>query len=223
MFSNFQTSARSDHFRRHLLDLRSDTYEGASDREDRVAIFEKAVELVSPVVNRVLGEFNEVMLKGTGELTHRVERDEEGGVWSRWMLSWPGQEQARVRTRTRIGEPREGPERIEPIIIFAYYKQDWTQAHLAGSSTAGTAGHWPFHVTSEEDAEQHAPAIWAIAEVELHRRTWDAHQAWTVVPLDTGDSPGPEVWAEGGRDPMSLADPPGGALTQVSGPFEAGS
>ena len=77
-------------YHRHLVDLRDLAYEGSVEREQREATFQRAVELLSPVVREVLEEFNEIILDNTGNIEWReVESDGDDGLVSMWLMSWP--------------------------------------------------------------------------------------------------------------------------------------
>jgi hypothetical protein len=162
------TGEREQDVLRHLADLRTRTYEGRSSREERVTLFRRAVDLVDPLVRRVLGEVDEAFLDGSGT----IARDDgplgpEGDLAVRWALSWPDQRAARnVRA--------EGP--VGPIEVVASFLADFNHPHLRGS----LAGHWPFQVVDEEDAARQEPVIRAIVEAELHQRIFEG--TWRVVP-----------------------------------------
>jgi hypothetical protein len=96
---------------RHLDDLRIRTYEGASSRADREAVFHKAVSLLAPVVVRVLTETNIGCLANSGEIQfHPAGDDPSSDLISTWTLSWPAQREARSRN--------EG-EQVAPIQVIA--------------------------------------------------------------------------------------------------------
>lgn len=167
---------RVDDFRRHLQDLRSHKYEGTDEREDRERTFTQAMNLLNPVATRVLGEFNRVMLSGKGTVTHTgLERQEDGGVQTRWHLSWPEQQTATRRIK--------GTHPVPPIEVRAHFPPGWTHGHMAGAE----AGHWPFQILTAEDAERQALVIWCIAELELHERMYESVEPWTIVPMYTED------------------------------------
>ena len=161
---------RAEDFQRHLMDLRTDTYEGARRRSEREDVFHRAVLLLGPVVTEVLAGFNEVMLEGTGTIEGPVH-DSGTRLEARWELSWPQQ---------RAAEHRIEPGRtVRPITIRAHFHHGWTHGHLAGCDT----GDWPFQVTTEADARRQWPIVWAIAEAELHHRIFESNHPWEVVPL----------------------------------------
>lgn len=161
---------RSQDFRRHLVDLESNAYEGATDRGAREAVFRRAVELIGPVVVEVLGEFSRLYLAGDGAVTF-AEPDVDG-LEAVWSLSWPAQQAAQRRGGVA------GPPGVGPIRVRAIFPPGWTHGHLAGEHV----GHWPLQVSSQEDADRQRDVIRAIAEAELHEwifsaaRPWDAFQ-----------------------------------------------
>ena len=172
---------RAEDHQRHLMDLRTDTYEGAGPRSDREDVFNHAVRLLDPIVTEVLERFNEVMLAGSGTTqgpAYIRGRDLE----VRWELSWPQQRSAAHRI-----EPGKA---VWPITIRAHFHDGWTHGHLAGSAT----GDWPFQVTTEDDARRQRIILWVIAEAELHHRIFESYHPWDVVPLPTGDSPPAAKW-----------------------------
>ena len=172
---------RAEDFRRHLMDLRTDSYEGARRRSSREVVFHRAVHLLSPVVAEVLARFNEVMLAGVGALEGPVH-DPGRTLEARWELSWPQQ-----RAATHRIEPGKA---VRPITIRAHFHHGWTHGHLAGL----TAGDWPFQVTTEADARRQWNIVWAIAEAELHHRIFESYHPWDVVPLPTGGFPPAAKW-----------------------------
>jgi hypothetical protein len=164
---------RTEDVFRHLEDLRTDTYEGAHDWPDRVAVFRRAVELLDPLVKRVLDETNAALLDGTGTVQQHVGEDADGGVYAHWYLSWPAQ---------RTATARDGAH-VQPIQVIATFARGTTHPHWTGT----TAGMWPCQVIDEVDAARQEPIIRAIAEAE-HQRIFDG--TWRVVPAfarrDTG-------------------------------------
>ena len=164
---------RAQDIRRHLVDLEADAYEGATDRAGREATFQRAVELIGPVVEGVLGEFSDLFLGGTGTVAF-AEPDSDG-LESVWSMSWPAQQQA---TR-RSGVP--GPPEVGPIKVRAIFPPGWTHGHLGGEHV----GHWPLQVTTPADAERQRDVIWAIAEAELHEWIFSSASPWqSLQPID---------------------------------------
>ena len=188
---------RGEDYRRHLIDLRDHAYEGSVERAEREATFRRAVELFSPVVHEVLTEFNAVMFANTGSIEwRRVQSDGDGGLVTLWLLSWPMQQASRARKRGQrlqdselrppvLRETSEGS--IDPIIVRAFLPNDDTfgglHGHLAGGYHTPNS-LWPLNVVTREDAERQAIIIWAIAEGELHRCTYDmAHAPTQLLPF----------------------------------------
>jgi predicted MFS family arabinose efflux permease len=160
---------RAEDLFRHLDDLRTDSYEGSGPRAERIERFHRAVDLLDPVVRRVLQEADTTFLAGSGELArHGPAVEQDGGWTARWELSWPEQ-----RAATPI---RGGVDRVGPVQVVAWFAATFTHPHLAGSS----AGHWPLQVTGEADAERQEPIVRAIVEAELHQRVFEG--GWRILP-----------------------------------------
>ena len=75
---------------------------------------------------------------------------------------------------------------IDPIIIRAFLPNDDTfgvlHGHIAGAYHSANS-IWPLNVLTPEDAQRQGIVIWMIAEVELHRCTYDqAHVPMTLLP-----------------------------------------
>jgi len=161
---------RRDDVFRHLADLRANAFEGAEGRDDRVVFFRRAVELLDPVVSRVLDETNSVFLLGSADIAHAaVEADGSGGHHARWTLSWPEQRAATSRFGGGVG----------PVEVWARFLPGFTHPHLGGEK----AGSWPMQVTSEVDAERQELVVRAIVEAELHERVFEGR--WQVIPAFT--------------------------------------
>ena len=188
---------RLEDWQRHLADLRDLTYEGQVEREDREQVFRSAVELVSPVVQGILQEFNETMLDGTGTIEWRpVMSDGDDGLVSMWILSWPQQQTAKRRTGGVLAKddeptqppvlPETDPLGIDPIIIRAFMPKQgivgWLHGHISGGYTSPNS-MWPLNVTTPADAERQSIVLWMIAEGEFHRCTYElARSAITLLP-----------------------------------------
>ncbi len=100
-------------YRRHIRDLQTRSYEGASERSEREEVFRKAFDLTTPVAKRVLDDLSAVFLKGTGRFAARPpHRVAEGGLLGCWMLDWPQLRSARSRFN---GQP------LEPITLNAIF------------------------------------------------------------------------------------------------------
>ncbi len=161
--------ARAQDMFRHLEDLRRGSFEGAEPRGDRLALFERAVALLDPVVRQVLQETNDTFLAGSGEIslqpvTVDPQTDDAAAVWS---LSWPEQ-RAAGNVRAEGGVP--------PIQVVGLFAAGFTHPHLRGSS----AGNWPLQVVDEADAERQEPIVRAIVEAELHERVFEG--TWRIIP-----------------------------------------
>jgi hypothetical protein len=153
---------------RHLDDLRTNSYEGAGPREERVGLFRRALELFGPVVRRVLDEANAAVLDGTGAVReHDLAEQPDGGWTARWELSWPEQQAA---------ENLRGGDGVQPVQVVAWFAAGFTHPHLSGSR----AGDWPLQVTSQADAERQETIVRAIVEAELHQRIFEG--GWRIVP-----------------------------------------
>ena len=163
-------AARAQDCLRHLRDLRTNTYEGASERADREAVFKRAVELLSPVVLRVLEATNATFLAWTGEVQYDPPGpDGARGLRAFWSLSWPEQREARLRM---------AQGRVSPIQVIAKIGAENTHGHLSGVR----AGDWPLQVTTPEDAQRQELIVMAIVEAELHERIFESDLNWRIVP-----------------------------------------
>lgn len=188
---------RLEDYRRHLIDLRDLAYEGSVNRTQREITFRQAVELLSPVVQNVLEEFNDVMLDKTGAIGwYEVQGDGDGGLVSLWVLSWPLQQAAHRRSAGIMrpdGEPMSPPllretatESIDPVIIRAFLPKDGElgslHGHIAGAYHSPNS-MWPLSVLTPDDAKRQAIIVWTIAEGELHRCTYEtAHAPMSLLP-----------------------------------------
>lgn len=166
-----QTSAiRPDDLLRHLHDLKTGTYEGVENREAKEELYRRGVQLLTPIVVTVLEEANALFLKNTGSIqVIGPERDNTNGLVTRFELSWPEQRTAHVT--------RGIPKPLEPVCILVDYSQNFLHPHLAGN----TAGHWPFQVMNEIDAERQRSILAAIVELELHQRIFETD--WRILPV----------------------------------------
>jgi hypothetical protein len=158
---------RVEDLMRHLDDLVARRYEGAESWVDRVAVFDRAVELLDPIVRGVFAEADAAFLENTGEITRHRDEDSDGSVGERWELSWPRQREA----VSRHGGP------VGPVQVIAWFKRSFNHAHLRGS----TAGDWPLLVTSPDDAARQLPIVRAIAEAELHQKIYEGR--YPVMPV----------------------------------------
>jgi hypothetical protein len=160
---------REDVFR-HLTDLREDAFEGVHERAGRVDLFRRAVELMDPLVTRILAETNEAFLLRSGDLGRTgVEEDGSGGHQASWTLSWPEQRAATSRFGGSVG----------PIQVWARFLGAFTHPHLSGEK----AGNWPMQVTTAADVARQELVVRAIVEAELHERVFEGR--WQIVPAFT--------------------------------------
>ena len=168
--------SRRDDWRRHVDDLVAQRYEGADERADRDRVFLDAFDLCTPVAVRVLERIDALLLGGAGSVsTRRPEPDGAGGLIGGWELTWPLLEQARNRF---TGEP------LPPARITAMYPDGFTHGHLALCDigvTRRSVAAWPLQVTSPGDAGRQEPILWAIAEAEVHERTFAADLNWRLL------------------------------------------
>jgi hypothetical protein len=173
---------RSD-WQRHVEDLVGQRYEGAAERPARDHVFRTAFELCTPVALRVLERANELLLGGTATLsTEAPQPDGAGGLLGGWRMSWPLLEQARNRF---TGKP------LPPVEITAMFPDGFTHGHLALYDLADPrrwVAAWPLQVTSPEDAERQEPILWAIAEAEVHERTYAGDLNWRLLGFEPGSA-----------------------------------
>lgn len=164
------TTIRADGLLRHLEDLRTGTYEGAKSRSAKEAIYQRGIELLTPIAKAILEEANTLFLEGTGIIQVRGPMDDgAGGLETHFELSWPEQREAQVTYG------RHKP--LEPVRIVVNYSQNFLHPHLSGS----TAGYWPFQVANESDAERQKGILAAIVELELHQRIYETD--WRILPV----------------------------------------
>lgn len=168
---------RVEDLRRHVHDLVTRTFEGAAEWPERVALFDRAVDLLDPVVRALLAETDAAFLDGTGSVERRRVEHDDGGLAEHWELSWP-----RQRTATgRDGRP------VEPMRVVAFFPRTFNHPHLRGSS----AGDWPMQVLDAADAARQEPVLRALVEAELHQRIFEGR--WWVLPSavrEYGEPPG---------------------------------
>src|SRR6266404_2960946 len=104
---------RVEDYRRHVVDLQNNFYEGAVSRAEREALFAVAFELATPVARRVLDDINVHFLKSTGDFDmRRPSPDGEGGLIGSWSLTWPLLRAAKNRF---TGAP------LEPLALTAIF------------------------------------------------------------------------------------------------------
>ena len=183
-------ATRRQDWRRHVHDLQTDSYEGALARLDREAVFHRAFELATPVALLVLERLAasylgaEITISTTeprrvsADLLEGADRKPMGGLLGSWDMSWPALERSRHRLTG---------EALPPIQLFAMFPDDFTHPHLAlfNISTPRTwIACWPFQVTSAEDAERQEPTLAAIAEADMHERTFAGDLNWRLLEIE---------------------------------------
>jgi hypothetical protein len=182
-------ATRRPDWRRHVIDLQTNSYEGAHVRSDREAVFARAFELTTPVALRVIEglaasyigpgvdiSVTEQRRVPAGALAG-ANRSPAGGLLGSWNLSWPQLESSRNRFTG---------ESMPPVQIFAMFPDDFTHPHLAlfdlGAPRTWIAC-WPFQVTSAEDAERQETTLAAIAEADMHERTFAGDLNWRLLQV----------------------------------------
>jgi hypothetical protein len=181
---------RRQDWRRHVADLQVGAFEGAVAREERERVFREAFALTTPTALRVLEALASAYL-GPDSRTSVTEpasvdaaalvgrdRTPAGGLLGSWNLNWPALERARDRMTGR---------ELPPVQIFAMFPIGFTHPHLALfdiASPRGWVACWPFQVTSSEDAERQEPTLAAIAEADMHERTFASDLNWRLLALD---------------------------------------
>ena len=154
---------------RHLDDLRTGSYEGATTRAEREAVFRSAVELLSGTVLAALEAANLRLLERRGTVVFTgVTGDGDGGITASWELSWPAQQAS-------PGRLQPGP--VAPVQVRAIFPRGWTHGHLRG----GRLGNWPLQVTSAADVPGLEPVIGAIIAAELHEVIYESAVTWQVI------------------------------------------
>jgi len=78
-------------------------------------------------------------------------------------------------------------ESIDPVIVRAFLPKDGEtgalHGHLAGAYHSPNS-MWPLNVLTPDDAKRQAIIVWAIAEGELHRCTYEtAHAPMALLPV----------------------------------------
>jgi hypothetical protein len=183
-------AARREDWRRHVVDLQGRRYDGAATRAEGEAVFRRAFELATPVAVEELERLVAAYLGDGASITVTPPQQAEpdallgagltptGGLLGSWNLAWPALERARSRL---TGAP------LAPVQIFAMYPTDFTHGHLAlfdTSTPRNWIACWPFQVVSSEDAERQRPILSAIAEADLHERTFASDLNWRLLDLD---------------------------------------
>jgi hypothetical protein len=133
---------------RHFADLRDGVHESAVSRQDKECLFARTVPLLDPYARQALGEINDDLLLGTGEILATGIRSTNDGVDAIWALTWPEQRDAG----------------IGPITLRAFYGAGFHHPHLRG----GTVRDWPLNVFTEEQAAAKLATFREIASAEVH-------------------------------------------------------
>lgn len=157
-----------------MEDLRTDSYEGESGSE-RDSRYRAAFDLLSIVATGVLGDINELLLRGTGDISIRTPGpDGDGGLIGSWMLSWPALRQVRSRMTGKA---------LSPVTISAVWPAGFVHPHLVAGGPvnprADSLTAWPMQIASAEEAAQQEPLLWAIATAEVHDRIYQS--SWRVI------------------------------------------
>jgi hypothetical protein len=146
---------------RHVDDLRDGTHGGAEPRADKEVLFERAVEWLAPVVDRVLGEVDEVLLLSTGQVADTgLQRESDRTLARTWTLGWP--------------EQRE--RGIDPVTIRAWFGGGFHHPHLRGA----TVHDWPLNVYAEDDATDLLPVLRSVVAADVHNLVFQAD--WRIIP-----------------------------------------
>ena len=182
---------RRQDWQRHVVDLQVGAYEGAVDREDRERVFREAFALTTPTALRVLQELAAAYSGRQPRLGHRSATVDAG------RARRPGQDTRRRAARIvepHLARPRAGARpddgpRAPAREIFAIFPIGFTHPHLALfdiASPRGWVACWPFQVTSSEDAERQEPTLAAIAEADMHERTFASDLNWRLLSFGAG-------------------------------------
>jgi hypothetical protein len=159
--SEHQPPAPIEALIRHFSDLRDGIHAGRSTRQGKESAFEHTVGLLDVPARRVLAEFNEHLLLGTGEVqATALSRDPQGGTYAAWRLTWPEQRAAG----------------IDPISLIAHYGANFHHPHLRGA----TVGEWPLNAFDQDQAAELIPVLRAIAGADLHNLVFQ--RDWRIVP-----------------------------------------
>ena len=184
--------ARRHDWQRHIVDLQTRTYDGASSRADRETTFREAFNLATPVALGVLEELAAAYLGAGASISvsapdrvmpdqlRGAERTPTGGLLGSWNLTWPALQRARSRFTGRT---------LPPVQIFAMFPDDFTHGHLALCDLDDPrtwVACWPFQVTSSEDAHRQLGILAAIAEADMHERTFAGDLNWRLLDIEEG-------------------------------------
>ena len=148
---------------RHFIDLRDGRHFGHVTRAGKESAFAEAVTLLDAPARRVLAEFNDHLLAGTGKIeVTGLHRDQRGGPIASWLLTWPEQRAAN----------------LAPISLIATYGAGFHHPHLRGA----TIGEWPLNVAETAHAEELVPVLRAIAGADIHNLVFQVGGNVRVIP-----------------------------------------
>jgi hypothetical protein len=147
---------------RHFSDLRNGMHgNGAVAREDKEALFARAVVLLDGYARQVLAEMNAGLLLGSGTISASgLIRRPEGDVLATWSLVWSEQTQ----------------RNIPPVTLQAFFGREFHHPHLRGA----TVGNWPLNIFSQADAANELPTLRAIASADLHNLVF--RSSYRIIP-----------------------------------------
>ncbi|MEI5098102.1 hypothetical protein RB200_04990 [Streptomyces sp. PmtG] len=150
---------------RHFTDLREGTHAGHAERSAKEAVFATTTELLDAPARQALTEFDTHLLLGTGTLhATGLRRDEHGGSYATWSLTWPEQRRAGIAA----------------LSLHAHYGAGFLHPHLRGTTVA----EWPLNVLTPDQAAELLPTLRAIVAADLHHLVFQ--RDWRIVPaLDT--------------------------------------
>ncbi|WP_454118512.1 hypothetical protein [Microbacterium lacticum] len=148
---------------RHFIDLRDGNHFGHVTRQGKESAFTEAVQFLDVPIRRVLAEFNEHLLDGTGRIDATgLHRDSRGGLIASWLLTWAQQRAAN----------------LAPISIIATYGAGFHHPHLRGA----TIGEWPLNVAEPGHAEELVPVLRAIAGADIHNLVFQVGGNVRLIP-----------------------------------------
>jgi hypothetical protein len=152
---------------RHFADLRDGAHGNAVSRRDKESLFAKTVALLDPYARQALGEINDDLLLGTGEILATGFRSTNDGVDAIWVLTWTEQRDAG----------------ISPIMLHAFYGAGFHHPHVRG----GTVHDWPLNIFTEEQATAKLQTLRAIAAAEVHNLVFQ--RDYTIIPATVKELP----------------------------------
>ena len=145
---------------RHFADLRDGVYGDAVSRRDKERVFAETIPLLDPYARQALGEINDDLLLGTGDVLATGVRSTTDGVDAIWALAWPEQRDAG----------------ISPITLHAFYGAGFHHPHLRG----GTVRDWPLNVFTQEQATATLDTFRQIASAEVHNLVFQ--RDYRIIP-----------------------------------------